>query len=262
MADPNDPGANPLTDISQILAQAAAGRGQGRYQASDLLLRQGSLANQMYNSALGAKSLEASLPTTRMNQVARGDFAANAQDVGITGPDRVLNNVTHFTGGIRPSAFGSATRDAGSKIAGIAGSAMGNESMPTAPTLPQLPSGGVLDDILSGASGATGLLGALAGPGSGGSFDLGKLFGGIKNKLFPPSTGNAPGNDFGDTGIPFNKDFGGPEQGKDPSGVQPNLPGSQVDPMQQYWDWLAQQRQPGGGDNGSQIPDGSGWGGE
>lgn len=267
MADPNDPNGNPLTDIAQILAQAAQGRALGKVSAGDLLLRQGSLANQMYGTALGAKSLEAALPSERMSQVARGDYAANAQDVTASGPERVMNNVIHFSGGLRPSAFGPATRAAGTKLAGLAGNALGNETMPTAPTLPQLPQSSLTDSLLSGAAGATGILGALAGsPGSGGSFDLGKLFSGIKNKLFPPHPGGdaaasaLQGNQIG--GEDVSTFFPGVEQGPTPSGVTPNLPGSQVDPMADYWAWLRQQQQGNGGGAQEPIPDGSGWGGE
>lgn len=260
MPDPNDPNGNPLTDIAQILASASQGRALGKVNAGDLLLRQGSLANQMYNSALGAKSLEATLPSTRMSQVARGDFAANAQDVTASGPERVMNNVIHFSGGLRPSAFGPATRDAGSKLAGLAGSALGNETMPTAPTLPQLPESSLTDSLLSGATGATGILGALLGQSKGGGGDLGKLLSGIKNLFSHQSNGNAPGNDFGSEGnIPW--DLNGVEQGSMPNGVTPGLPGSEIDPMQQYWDWLAQQNQGsfGGGGMGDQGPIDNTW---
>lgn len=259
MADPNDPNGNPLTDIAQILASASQGRALGKVNAGDLLLRQGSLANQMYNSALGAKSLEATLPSTRMSQVARGDYAANAQDVTASGPERVMNNVIHFSGGLRPSAFSQTTRDAGNKLAGLASSAMGNESMPTAPTLPQLPESSLTDSLLSGATGATGILGALLGSTPSGGGNLGKLFGDIKN-LFSRNHGNdatrsaLEGNQSG--GGDTSTFFPGVEQGQLPSGVTPGLPGSEIDPMQQYWDWLAQQNQSqwGGGGAGDQGP--------
>lgn len=151
--------SNMLTDVSQQLGGAAAGRGAGRALEGDLLLRQGTLANQIYTASQNAASLKSKLATDRASQAVRGDLIANMEDVHADAPARVAPYVTHFSGGARPSAFGPNARAAGAKLSSLALDKLGNEGIPDAPSVPELPQGGALDSVLATGAGISGILG-------------------------------------------------------------------------------------------------------
>lgn len=203
-------GANPATDLSQVLGGTAEGRAKGKVDEANLLLDRGRLADSMYGNALTAKKLAASLPDTRASQAVRGDLLANMQDVTASGPARVMNNVTHFSGGARPSALGPNARAAGAALSKIGLDNIGNETMPTAPTLPDLPQANVEDKILGAATPALGIIGSI------GQY--------LKNR--PVAAGGPPFSDAGIT-APLNP---------------ATLPGQQ--PLDALWADLKKRQQP------------------
>lgn len=248
---------NVLTDIGQILGSTAGGLSSGRQAEAGLQLSKGALDATLFDAAMKRKAMEVGLPETRAKQAVTGDLIANEQDVTPSGPSWLQNHLVTFNGGRRPSALGPNARSAGAALSQIGASNIGKDTLPDVPKSPNLPQSGVADKLLTGASVGSSLLGALArgsGGENGGSVDLGKLFGnwfgrgggGNTGEFQGPSMGDdfyGPSIDQGGNGI-YGPESGGPSIGSvDPS----QLPGY-VDPMQEYLQWLEQQKQNGGGE--------------
>lgn len=242
-------GGNVLTDIGQILGNTAGGLSTGRQAESGLLLSKGALDANLFDAALKRKAMDVGLPETRAKQAVTGDLLANEQDVTPSGPSWLQNHLVTFNGGRRPSALGPNARSAGAALSQIGASNIGKDTLPEVPKSPNLPQAGLLDKLLSGAGIGSNLLGALSkGSGdSGGSIDLGKLFG----NLFSHG-GTTPGEDDGPTMDQLLGDVGPTSGGPATGTVDPSQsPGAVDDPMQEYLDWLAQHGGTGGGSGGS-----------
>lgn len=248
---------NPLTDLSQITGNAAAGQLNAQRTQAELDLAKGGLSKSLFDAAMNRAKAAATLPTYRASQAETGDLLANTQDVGVNpGSPEMAAHMTTFTGGRRPSALGPNARAAGAALSNIGASSIGNDQLPHVPTAPDVNIGGFLNNLLNGASAATGIAGALAkaAGGSGGSSggDLSKLAqlfqrGGTTPKMSTPGqpdmSGASPFLPNDSLMFPLGPDFTGPT---DPSGGTGVGPG-----MQEYYDWLAQQGGGGGEDDQS-----------
>lgn len=238
-------GGNVLTDIGQILGNTSQGLSTGRQAEAGLQLSKGALDANLFDAALKRKAMEVGLPETRAKQAVTGDLIANEQDVTPSGPSWLQNHLVTFNGGRRPSALGPNARSAGAALSGIGASNIGKDTLPAVPQSPNLPQAGLLDKLLSGAGIGSSLLGALSKGGgeNGGSVDLGKLFG----NLFSHGSGS-PGEDYGPSMDQMLGDVGPTSGGPATGTVDPTqLPGY-TDPMQEYLQWLEQQKQNGGGE--------------
>jgi len=210
------PGAGALSKIASIGANAApvlgglaASRAQGRLAEADttmsrdrLALERAGMGNdeayrswqgqndlgltstranndalaQEFAARMGLNEAEATRPDLRASQVIRGDLMHNVQDVNI--PDNARVNVAHISGGIRPSALGPNTREAGARLSDLGLSKLGHEDLPSAPTfsryaptaaptsgplpgLSSLPQAGFMDKLLGVATPALALAGAV-----------------------------------------------------------------------------------------------------
>lgn len=245
-------GSNALTDVGQVLGNAAAGNAAGVNAKNTTALAGGALSNNLFQSAMQRALAQAALPNFRAQQAVTGDQIANTQDVVPTGPANVMAHVVNFTGGRRPSNLGPNARSAGAALSGIGASNIGKDVLPAVPTMPKLSDGGVLGNVLGGGSLATGLLGSLLPKNSGSGGNIGDLIKGLKG-LFNRGgsttvTGDAGPDIFGG-GIGPDEQFGLPT---DPSGGTGVGPG-----MQDYYEWL--KNQGGGGGMGDQGPMDNEW---
>jgi len=247
--------SNTMTDISNVLGNAASGRMAGIGAENATALAGGALGNNLFQSAMQRDLAQKALPNFRAQQAVTGDQIANTQDVVPTGPANVMAHVVNYTGGRRPSNLGPNARAAGAALSNLGAQNIGKDVLPAAPTMPKLnDGGGILSNLLGGGSLATGLIGALAGkgPGGGGTFDLGKML-----QLFKRGGGGGTtvtGDQGPDQFLPIGPDeqFGLPT---DPSGGTGAGPG-----MADYYEWLKQQQEQtsGGGDGRDPFYDGYG----
>ena len=246
----NPSGSNIGTDTSQILGGAAGGNVAQEVAAADTQLRQGGLANQLFQSALNRAKAQAQMPTYGAAQAEAGDLLANTQDVGINASPALAPHLTTFTGGRRPSALGPNARQAGANLS-AAGLANQSLQLPQVPTMPNItiPGSSVLDKVLQTSALATGLGGALAkgasGGSSGGPLDfLKNLFKG--NQVNYPSIVTGGPDPFGNNLPGYQDPFGlnngyngGEVPGLTSGGVPDPSGGTGVGPgMQDYYDWL------------------------
>lgn len=181
--------AGVANNMSPVLGQMAAGRAKGEGEEAGM---RGKAMEQEFQNKLALDKLQASRPQLRAQQAIQGDIVANAQDFHATGPDRVMSHVVHGTGGVRPSLFSDATRQAGRDLNQIGTSTMGHENLPTAPGFQEsMPKSNWLDSVLSVAGPASSLMGALP-PGMFGSNQPQNV--GSKVPLMPPLAPSMGGN--------------------------------------------------------------------
>lgn len=154
-------GGNMATDLGQSFGSMEQARANGRIAQGTLALKQGGLANEIYQASLGAKGLENTLDSKNYDSSMKGLLAAHMQDVGVDVPDSLKGHMTTFTGGLRPSAIGPEGRALGANMAQFKSSQIGNEGLPTAPAVPDIPQPGFMDDLLNGASAGSGLFGII-----------------------------------------------------------------------------------------------------
>lgn len=154
-------GGNLGTDLGQGLGSIEEARANSRIAQGNLALKQGGLANEIYQASLGAKGLENSLDSKNYDSSMKGLLAAHMQDVGVDAPASLNGHLTTFTGGLRPSAIGPEGRALGANMAQFKSSQIGNEGLPAAPAVPDIPQPDFMDSLLNGASAGTGLLGII-----------------------------------------------------------------------------------------------------
>ncbi len=251
-------GGNALTDVGQVLGNAAAGRASGVNAANTTALAGGALGNNLFQSAMQRALAQAALPNFRAQQAVTGDQIANTQDVVPTGPANVMAHVVNFTGGRRPSNLGPNARSAGAALSGIGASNIGKDVLPAVPSMPKLSDGGgALGNALGGGSLLSSLLGALGGGGKGGSgFDIGKLLSGLKGGYHTTVTGDQ-GPDIG--GIDVGEQYGLQTDPSGGTGAGPGLEGLNFDDLNNI-DWSKiLPDETGGGGMGDRGPDDEWW---
>ena len=140
--------------IGGALGGGAKASQQGRYDQAGILAQLAALNNR---SRLDAEQFNLAAPGVRAGQVARGDVLSTMQNAPLTGDPRIDK---FAGGGLRPSAFGAASRQAGGALTRQALQAL-LENKPFTPELATLqPAGGL--ERLGGAAGlAGGLMGVL-----------------------------------------------------------------------------------------------------
>jgi hypothetical protein len=138
LATGNIPGL--ISDVGGVLGSAGAAAGAGRRSDADLQARM-NIANNA--AQLNAAKFNMDAPSARYGQVAKGDLVNNVQDVGETGSGRDL----HFTGGLRPSALGPASKQAATEMQRQALAALMSGSDQLHPAMSSLPSSGILEKI-------------------------------------------------------------------------------------------------------------------
>lgn len=258
-------------DLSGILAAIEANRAKGRVDEAGVNQNQGRVAGDIYRTqsavALGG-------PKASAQNAALGDTLANVQPFKWTGGTSMSGNipVPEYSGGLTPANFGPATRKAGADLATLSADRVSSPAfnIPKPPVLAPVPQSNALDSIL-GTAGILGTLGKAAAnaaksgvpapsgsTGGGNLADIWKLIHPGDPDQGSPShqeedtrpTGSVDTGEFSGS-LP---DYGGTQGGTDPS----QLPGG-VDPVQEYYDWLASQTSGGGTGSGS---DGPTWGDE
>lgn len=142
------------SDIGPVAGAAAAGSAGGRRE--DALIRN-QLAGSNNRAALDAAQFNVSSPGVRASQVARGDVLSTMRDAAPTGDPRIDK---FGGGGLRPSAFGQRSRDAGDELARQAMAGLQGGDRIT-PERSQLEGSGLLEKIGGGIGLAGGLAGAL-----------------------------------------------------------------------------------------------------
>lgn len=142
-----------------VLEKVGGALGRGA-QASKAGRQTDALTQAQINQANNRAGLEAAnfnlaAPSTRANQVARGEVLATMQDAPLLGDPRVDK---WAGGGLRPSAFGAASRQAGSELSRQALQALMSGERFT-PEMTRMEPGGAMERI----GGAAGLAGGIAG---------------------------------------------------------------------------------------------------
>ncbi len=136
-------GKNPqaYTDVGNALSQGAAGLASGR--------RADALANMQ------AAPFNLMAPSARTSQVARGDLLARMQNAAPTGDARIDK---FAGGGLRPSAFGPDTQQAGNELKRQALLALMNQSDRINPS-----KAGTGENVMAGLGTAANIYGAVRG---------------------------------------------------------------------------------------------------
>jgi hypothetical protein len=229
------------TDIGSVLAAYEAAAAQGRVQQAGVNQNQANTGANLYRTQLQGALTG---PSVSAAQAAKGDAQANIQPFAWTGGTTMAGNipVPQSTGGLTPSLFGPATRQAGQKLAALGNSRVLSPAfaLPTPPTLAPAPTASGLDKTLGAAGLITSAVGALNKPGgSGASFPI--PFSGFGG----PSSQGPAGSDFGASDAADQAhNLEGGSGAFDPT---QSLGGTTADPVQEYLDWLARQ-QAGGAD--------------
>lgn len=149
--------------IGDVLGGGAKASAEGRRGDADLQARMAALNNR---ALLDAAVFNRDLPGVRANQVARGDVLSTMHDAAPTGDPRIDK---FGGGGLRPSAFGADTHQAGSALKRQAlAHLMGGEQF--TPQIATLPDSGLLEKI----GGIAGIVGGV-GQAIGGADDGGML---------------------------------------------------------------------------------------
>jgi len=277
--------ADTIGSIGSILADIEKARAQGRVTEAGVNQEQAKAASDIFRTRMQA-ALQG--PALSAQQTAQGDTMANIKPFAWTGATQQVGNipVPQSTGGLTPANFGPATRQAGADLAQVAGARVKSPSfaLPAAPVLAPLPNEGALDKLLK-AAGAAGSLGGAGG-------DIGKLLKALADKIRGGSGGSVQGDKPSAggalTGPSFGRDFTGWADPEDPEGRDPKLwdpdlpeadvttdqfldqwpenygntgdpvdpaqlPGQQVDVMDEYWNWV--NKGGGGSGNGDDFED-------
>lgn len=143
-------------DIGELFTGGGAGLANGRRADAQTNL-QGTALNNRAQLESHAFNLQA--PAARTQQVARGDVLATMQDAPATGDARIDK---FNSGGLRPSAFGPDTRQAGETLKRQALQALLSGSDQVTPQMTQPSKAGTGEDLMSGLGLGAGLLGTLS----------------------------------------------------------------------------------------------------
>lgn len=143
------------SDIGQAFTGGAAGMRQGRQQEDLAGL---SMATANNRAKLDAAKFNMDAPNVRMQQVGRGELVNTMQDAPMTGDPRVDK---WAGGGLRPSAFGPQSREAGAAMSRQALQALLAGSDRIDPETMQPSKAGWGENLSSGVGLGLGVLGAL-----------------------------------------------------------------------------------------------------
>lgn len=152
-------------DVGDALSKTSVGRAQGRLGEATANQNQNRAAVDLYDTQLRAPSIIG-------GNAVRGDILSNARDATISGISPNIP-VPQISGGLRPSMFSDATRQAGTSISNNARDSAAALTVPKPPVLPELPQAGGLDEFLNTGSSVSNILGSVPKP----AWDwLGKVF--------------------------------------------------------------------------------------
>lgn len=152
-----------LGALGGVLGDGASAAAAGRRSDAAEQAQFNALNNQ---ALLGTSQFNLEAPGQRVGQVARGDILSSMQDAAPTGDPRIDK---FAGGGLRPSAFGASSRQAGGELQRQALMALMSGSDKITPQLSTLPKAGKLETL----GGISGLIGGLAGAAQeGGLLDL------------------------------------------------------------------------------------------
>lgn len=143
------------SDIGEAFTNGAAGMRQGRAQDDLAGL---SIATANNRAKLDTAKFNMEAPGMRAQQVGRGEIMQTMQDAPMTGDPRVDK---WAGGGLRPSAFGPQSREAGGALSRQALQALLSGSDQIDPQLAQRTKAGAGENIASGVGLGLGVLGAL-----------------------------------------------------------------------------------------------------
>ena len=138
--------------LGKVFGRGAQASQEGRQNESALLAQLAALNNR---SAVDAAQFNLAAPGVRAGQVARGDALSTMQNAPLTGDPRIDK---FAGGGLRPSAFGAASRRAGEALSRQALTAL-LENKPFTPERATLRPAGRLERF----GGAAGLAGGVMG---------------------------------------------------------------------------------------------------
>ena len=130
-----------LLAAGNVFGNAASSARQGRYDDANLDTRMFTANN---NARLQAAQHNIDTGSTRMGQVARADLLGNMQNAPLLGDPRIDK---FAGGGLRPSAFGEATRTAANEQQRQAMLALMNRSDQVTPQIASLRKPGWLERI-------------------------------------------------------------------------------------------------------------------
>ena len=132
-------------DVGPVLGGAASGMAQGR--RADAALNNDAIARNN-QAGLSAAQYNRDLPSVRTGQVSRGEVLNTMQNAPMTGDARI----DKFSGGgLRPSAFGPQSRQAGAELSRQAlGALMSPETDRFTPERIEPTSGGTVENIMGG----------------------------------------------------------------------------------------------------------------
>ena len=143
------------SEIGDLASGAASGLSAGRrYDAQ--LNAQNAARNNAALVDIGTFNLQA--PAARTNQVARGEVLQTMQDAPLTGDPRIDK---FAGGGLRPSAFGQNSRQAGGELSREALAALLHGTDQITPQLATPSRAGTGENVLAGVGLGTSILGAL-----------------------------------------------------------------------------------------------------
>ena len=157
-----------ISGVGGALGKGAGASQEGRYNKAALMAQ----LNAANNTAqLNAANFNLAAPSALTSQVARGDVLSSMQNAPLLGDPRI----DKFSGGgLRPSAFGAASRQAGGELSRQAMQKL-LKGEQLSPQMTTLQPGGMMEKIGGAAGLAGGITGALGESGVLGS--LGKLSG-------------------------------------------------------------------------------------
>lgn len=144
-----------LTDLGNTLSQGAGAMAGGRREDSNADMY---AANANNRARLDAANFNAAIPGVRTTQVARGDLLANMHDAAPTGDPRIDK---FGGGGLRPSAFGPDTTQAGNELKRQALMALMTKSDQLDPQITQPRKAGLGENLMAGAGMTSNILGTL-----------------------------------------------------------------------------------------------------
>ena len=152
---------NALTNVGGVLGRGAQGSAAGRRVDAQIEAEMAARNNQ---ARLDAAKFNLGAPGQRVSQVARGDVLSSMQDAPSLGDPRIDK---FGGGGLRPSAFGASSRQAGEELKRQALMSLMSGSDTLTPEISTLPKAGILEKLgsiggivggLAGAAGESGLL--------------------------------------------------------------------------------------------------------
>ena len=162
-------------EIAAATAGGAGARAQSQTAKGNQQLSQDELRQRMFQAVAAQQAqrtgqvadraaFERDSPSVRAGQARTGDIMANMRDVTVDRPGGRFGPV-NFSGGLRPSVLGPASRGAGAALASLGASKLGSDSyaIPELAAPPELtkladPGGGKFGDVLGGISLAMQLL--------------------------------------------------------------------------------------------------------